>query len=68
MRIDFDGSHEIQTYIQKLEDNNVSQFVENLEIINLDCHHGNIIEHVLENRVYSNLLVNKQKELVDLEF
>ncbi|MBC8756557.1 amino acid adenylation domain-containing protein [Kordia sp. YSTF-M3] len=60
-RIDFEGSDVIQTYIQKLEDNNVGQFVENLEVINLDCHHGNIIEKVLENSEYSNQLVSTQE-------
>ncbi|WP_420574203.1 amino acid adenylation domain-containing protein [Kordia sp.] len=62
-RIDFEGSDEIQAYIQTLADNNVKQFVENLEVINVDCHHGNIITHVFENDEYSNQLIHKQQKL-----
>ncbi len=55
-RIDYEGREQIHKYIQSLKDNNVRPFVKNLEVINLECNHGNILEYLITNDKYSNLL------------
>ncbi len=55
-RIDYEGREKTYDYIQSLKDNNVGPFVKNLEIINLECGHGNILEYLIINDKYSDLL------------
>ena len=66
-RIEFKSRTKIYEHIQKLKDNNVGQFAENLEVINLECHHGNIVDYVLENGKHSNSSVDANKVLTYLE-
>ena len=55
-RIEYEGRKKIYKYTQSLKDNNVGQFVKNLEVINLECNHGNILEYLIANDEYSDLL------------
>ena len=43
-RLDFDESDHLFTYCSELPSNNLDLVCEHLDVVNCDCHHGNILE------------------------
>ena len=51
-RTNYEGKKNRFQYTQSLKDNNIGQFVENLNVINLPCNHWNILDYLSDNYKY----------------